>query len=114
VEYERLARIEEKIDNLLDRIEDSSRNQAEKNSMFFGVANRVTILEATSRGVWKTLAALGTLCTILGASFAWLVDHPPSFSSYSPPYSTGRQEMIKPETDIYDRSFYRRPRSPSP
>lgn len=77
---ERLARLEEKLDSLKSLLERVLDDQEEKNGMFFEVRDRVNSIEATSRGAWKTLAILGTVSAMLGATFAWVVEHPPSFT----------------------------------
>lgn len=90
MELERLARVEEKIDHIVDLLNRWHSDQAKKNIIFFRTRDDVNILKATARGAWKTLAILGTVSAALGATFAWLVEHRPSLSD--PPSAISKPE----------------------
>ncbi len=87
MESERLARIEEKMDGMKDLFERYIFLQDQHNKTFFDAEKRVTILETTGRTAWKVLAILGTVSAALGATFAWVVEHPPAFLQSPPPQS---------------------------
>lgn len=108
MESERLARIEEKLDGALFWMKESQESQGEKNKLFFEVRDRVNALEASARGAWKVLAILGTLSAGLGATFAFLVEHPPTFLSLSPvSSSTGSLELSHSDQGKLGPSFSR-------
>lgn len=91
MERERLTRVEEKLDALRDLLERHLEAQEEESKILFATEKRITILEATVGGIWKTVAVLGTVSAVLGAVFAWLVEHPPFFN----PSSQQQKESIQ-------------------
>lgn len=73
-ENERLARIETKIEHLVELLESHVSRQEEKNKVFFRSARSLEILKATMGATWKTMAILGTVSATLGAAFAWALE----------------------------------------
>jgi hypothetical protein len=73
-ENERLARIEMKIEHLVELLEGHVREQDRKNQIFFKSARSLDLLKATMGATWKTMAILGTVSATLGAAFAWALE----------------------------------------
>lgn len=73
-ENERLARIEMKIEHLVQLFEGHVAKQEAKNTFFFAFARSLEILKATMGATWKTMAILGTVSATLGAAFAWALE----------------------------------------
>ena len=74
MENERLARIETKIEHLVELLEGHVSKQEKKNEIFFRSARSLEILKATMGATWKTMAILGTVSATLGAAFAWALE----------------------------------------
>ncbi len=73
-ESERLARIESRIEHLVELFERHVGKQEEKNKIFFATASSLALLKATMGATWKTMALLGTVSATLGAGFVWVVE----------------------------------------
>lgn len=73
-ESERLARIESKLEHLVELFESHVGKQEKKNEIFFRSARSLEILKATMGATWKTMAILGTVSATLGAAFAWALE----------------------------------------
>lgn len=75
MEKERLARIEEKQDNLRDLIERHLKSQEKSNDFFYEVARRVTVIETTNKTGWKLIGAFGAITVAVASAAAWIVTH---------------------------------------
>ncbi len=70
---ERLARIEQKIEHIIDVLEDTFKNQQKHNDIFSGVRDKVIVMESSAKGAWWVVGVLGSLTVVVSGFVAWVV-----------------------------------------
>lgn len=70
---ERFARIEQRLEHLIELIERSFVEQEKKNEEFKGIRDRFIIMEASAKGAWWMVGIFGSLTVGVSGLVAWVV-----------------------------------------
>jgi len=74
-QWERLIRIEEKLEHLTDIIKSHVDAQEEKNDLFYALRDDFLQARASAQGAWWTIGIFGSLTIAVSGVVAWAVSN---------------------------------------